>query len=426
MSEEILDELASASEPMSASELAERTGIARRTLLRRLSELVEARHVEAVGRGRARRYALRPERDLDAHFAKPHIARAPVGWDRAFLQSYVPNETHYLSASSRAELRSIGAPESTLPAGTYARRILDRLLIDLSWNSSRLEGNTYSLLDTEELLLRGREPEGHSRLETQMVLNHKAAIDFLVDNPDEFDLEPWVVRNLHALLAEALLADPGAGGRLRRIPVQISGSSFTPLANPQQLADAFDELLQKARAIEDPFEASLFVLVQIPYLQPFVDVNKRVSRLAANIPFIRGNLYPLSFLDTPRDEYLHATLAVYELQHVDALAELFVKAYARSAQKYAVVAQSLGDPDPLRTKYRDQLKLVVGHAVRELVGNLALDRLIEQLDVEIESGDEEVFLALVREELAALHEGNFARYRLRPSEFRRWRDADLT
>src|SRR6202034_4835816 len=181
------------------------------------------------------------------------------------------------------------------PAGTYAKRIFNRLLIDLSWNSSRLEGNTYSLLDTKRLIELGQEAEGRGHLEAQMILNHKDAIEFLVSAADEIGFNRYTILNLHGILAQNLLPDEAAPGRLRRIAVGIEKSAFHPLEVPQLIEECFNQLLATAQAIHDPFEQSFFAMVQLPYLQPFDDVNKRVSRLAANIPFIKGNLSPLSF-----------------------------------------------------------------------------------------------------------------------------------
>ena len=130
-------------------------------------------------------------------------------------------------------------PEGERPAGTYARTIYSRLLIDLSWHSSRLEGNTYSLLETERLLELGEAAEGKDALEAQMILNHKAAIELLVDQADEIGFNRSTSLNLHALLVENLLADPQAGGRLRRIPVGIDGTVYHPLEAPQLIDDCF-------------------------------------------------------------------------------------------------------------------------------------------------------------------------------------------
>ena len=128
-----------------------------------------------------------------------------------------------------------------------------------------------------------------------MILNHKDAIEFLVSEADEIAFNRYTILNLHGILAQNLLADETAAGRLRRIGVGIQRSAFHPLEVPQLIEECFDQVLATAQAIRDPYEQALFAMVQLPYLQPFDDVNKRVSRLAANIPFIKGNLSPLSF-----------------------------------------------------------------------------------------------------------------------------------
>ena len=146
-----------------------------------------------------------------------------------------------------------------------------------------------------------------------MILNHKEAIEFLVDSAGEIGFNRRTILNLHALLANNLLADPMATGRLRRIAVGIEKSVFHPLEAPQLIEECFDQILATAAAIKDPFEQALFVMAQLPYLQPFDDVNKRVSRLAANIPLIKANLTPLSFTEVPVVTYTDAVLGVYEL-----------------------------------------------------------------------------------------------------------------
>jgi Fic family protein len=242
----------------------------------------------------------------------PLAQRLPVGYSRDFLDDYVPNRTRYLPVELRAHLHALGrSPVGERPAGTYARQILDRLLIDLSWSSSRLEGNTYTRLDTQNLIEFGRLAEGKDRLQGLMILNHKAAIEMLVEEAGEIGFNRYTLQNLHALLAQNLLPDAAAEGRLRRIEVAISGTTYHPLAIPQQIEEYFERLLAKAEAIEDPFEQAFFAMAQLPYLQPFDDVNKRVSRLAANIPLIRANLAPLSFVDVPEDVYVDGILGVY-------------------------------------------------------------------------------------------------------------------
>lgn len=413
---------------------------ARRTLQYRLRALVDAGRLRLTGDGRAARYHLggevipEPEaadvvplsqesQALLAYVRQPVAARQPVGYNRAFLDGYRPNETFYLTEAQRAQLAIIGKPQiEAAAAGTYAKQILNRLLIDLAWNSSRLEGNTYSLLDTRRLLDFGEAAEGRGQLEAQMILNHKDAIEFLVANADEIGFNRYTILNLHALLANNLLADPAAVGRLRHIIVGIDGSAFHPLEVPGLIEACFDQLLATAAAISDPFEQAFFVMVQLPYLQPFDDVNKRVSRLAANMPMIRTNLAPLSFIDVPGDLYTRATLGVYERNDIALLRDVFLWAYERSAARYAAVRQSLGEPDPFRLRYRERLRDIVRDVVRSPMDRkTARAHLAATARDEIPAGDQEQFVEVAETELLGLHEGNFARYQVRPSEFAAWR-----
>jgi hypothetical protein len=363
--------------------------------------------------------------EIQEYVRRPPGARKPVGYKRAFLDSYRPNETFYLSLAERARLREVGTPKITeQPAGTYAKQILNRLLIDLSWNSSRLEGNTYSLLDTKRLIDLGEEAEGKERLEAQMILNHKDAIEFLVGTAEEIGFNRYTILNLHALLANNLLADPDAAGRLRRIAVGIERSVFHPLEVPQLIDECFDQILATASAIADPFEQAFFVMVQLPYLQPFDDVNKRVSRLSANVPFIKANLSPLSFADVPRRIYTEAVLGVYELNRTELLRDVFVWAYERSAARYAAVRQSLGEPDPFRLRHRAALREVVGAVVRGHLNKKQATAYVNKWTQDhIEQDQRSKFREIAENELLGLHEGNFARYQIRPSEFAEWSKA---
>lgn len=361
-------------------------------------------------------------RQIEATIRQPLERRKPVGYNRSFLDSYRPNETYYLPESVRNELVEHGkSNRGDEPAGTYARRLANRLLIDLSWNSSRLEGNTYSLLETERLLSAGEPANDKNAFEAQMILNHKEAIEFLVSCADDIAFNRYTVLNLHALLADNLLPDPAASGRLRSIPVGIGLTTFLPLADPPLIEECFDQVLNTAKAIRDPFEQAFFVMVHLPYLQPFEDVNKRVSRLTANIPLIKGNLCPLSFVDMPQSIYLSAMLGVYELNRVELLRDVFIWAYKRSCARYSAVRQSLGEPDPLRLKYRDQIIQIVGDVVhKEMNKAEAIAFVRRQAQERVESTDLDHFIEVVETQLLNLHEGNIARYRLRPAEYRAW------
>ena len=361
--------------------------------------------------------------EIQQYVRRPVQAREHAGYERSFLDHYRPNETTYLSDKEQAHLNAVGRPSSgeQQPAGTYARQILDRLLIDLSWNSSRLEGNTYSLLDTRRLIDFGEEAAGKQQLEAQMILNHKDAIEFLVGLADEIGFNRHTILNLHALLANNLLTDPDATGRLRRMAVGIEKSAFHTLAAPQMIEECFEQILATAEAIDKPLEQAFFVMVQLPYLQPFDDVNKRVSRLAANIPLIKANLTPLSFTEVPAVIYTEAVLGVYELNRVDLLKDVFIWAYERSASRYAAARQSLGAPDPFRLKHRAALREIVRHIVLERLNRkAAFRRIAAWSEHNIKAGERDRFRQIAESEVLGLHEGNFARYQIRPSQFGAW------
>ena len=352
---------------------------------------------------------------------RPLMHRHPVGYQREFLQAYQPGVTFYLPEALRRQLHEMGRTAvNGQPAGTYAREILGRLLVDLSWASSRLEGNTYSRLDTQNLIEFGQVAQGKDAIETQMILNHKAAIEMLIESVEEVDYDPFTFQNLHAVLSQDLMRDADACGRLRRRPVEISGTVFHPLALPQVIEDFFILLLEKAAAIPDPFEQAFFLMVQLPYLQPFEDVNKRVSRIGANISLIRHNLCPLSFIDVPERAYIEGTLGVYELNQVGLLRDVFVWAYERSCQRYLAITQSMVEPDPLKIKYREALIQAVQNIVKGLrqpspgiIGELSKKH--------AEEADQTAFAEMLTAAIRQLHEGSIARYRLRRSEYAAWR-----
>lgn len=416
----------------------------RRTLQRWLNVLVGQGRLRKEGQARSTRYLLpvqaAPEaaaaapgdvslplsdeaRAIDIAVRQPVQHRTPVGYQRSFLDSYRPNTTFYLPAALRAELQALGQVAAhNEPAGTYARSIANRLLIDLSWNSSRLEGNTYSLLETERLLSAGDAAEGKGALEAQMILNHKAAIEFLMDCTPDMGFNRYTLLNLHALLSDNLLPDPTASGRLRTVAVGIGQAVFLPLEGPQLIAECFAQVLDTAAAIQDPLEQAFFAMVHLPYLQPFEDVNKRVSRLAANIPLIQHNLCPLSFVDVPPAAYISAMLGVYELNRIELLRDVFAWAYKRSCARYSAVRQSLGEPDPFRLRYRALIFDTVAEVVRAAMNKQrAIAFVARQARQHLPPADQHRFVEVTETELMSLHEGNMARYRLRPSEFEAWR-----
>lgn len=407
--------------------------LSRRTLQRRLARLVEAGRLETFGEGRAQRYRVSPlleegtlpvtgeadddvvgpptadAKDIQPGAEPPVLARQPVVCSPDLLTSYQPNRTFYLDESTRCRLRELGqSPEGFQPAGTHAKEPYPRWLVDLTWNSSRLEGTTYSLLETWQLLHTGQPAGGRDAGATQMLLNHKAAIDLLVsidlvNAPDGMAFNHSTVCKLQTLLSENLLPDSATSWQ-SRVP-----------------DGTFHSLLHKANAIADPFEQALFVMVHVPSLQPFADVHARVSRLAANIPFLRMDLLPLSFVDVPKNLYASGLLSVYELNRPDLLHDLFVWAYERSCRRYSTARRLPGEPDLFRMQYREPIRKLVLNVVHARMNKGRAAARIKAFALGwVPVDDQQRFIEVVETELLNLHESNIARYRVRPTEFRNW------
>jgi len=434
--------LSESQQALSFSQIKERTGIDinDKTLLRRLNKLIANKIVEKIGKTKGVTYRL-VSNENDKEFAeteqislsyqskdilllinKPETGRNPIGYNRDFLESYEPNITHYLTESEKEKLADLGkTARQNEPAGTYAKDILQRLLIDLSWNSSRLEGNTYSLLDTQRLISIGKAADNKSAKDTQMILNHKDAIEFIVTNSNDIGFNRYTILNIHALLSNNLLPDPNASGRLRTFGVGIQRSVYTPLGVPQLIEDLFDSILYKAEQIQDPFEQAFFMMVQLPYLQPFEDVNKRVSRIAANISLNKKNLVPISFVDVPNTLYIKGTLAVYELNKTELLKDVFLWAYERSTARYSALRQSLGEPDPLKLKYRELLRSLLFKIVSNGLTYKETINLIEKNIMGVQTTERIKLKEVIETELMSLHQGNIARYNISLHEFNNWK-----
>lgn len=368
---------------------------------------------------------LSPESEnLLKSVSQPIEKRSPVGYNIQFLELYEPNSSFYLTDEQRRELHSIGRVEMMeRPAGTYARNILDRLLIDLSWNSSRLEGNTYSLLETKRLIEFGETAAGKDAAEAQMILNHKAAIEYIVESAEDEQLTTHEICSIHALLSENLLGDPSASGRVRSIAVNIGGSTYIPLENPHVLREYLELFIEKFNLIEDPFEQSFFSLVHLSYLQAFEDVNKRTARLVANIPMVKQNLKPLSFTDINKDAYVTGLLAVYETNNISLLRDLYLWAYTRSSQRYTAIQQSLGEPNLLKLKYRMGIQDIVRTIILEKIEGVQVTKKIRELidAKDFPESERPELINLIETEILSLHEGSVARFKVRPSEYQAWK-----
>ena len=387
------------------------------TVWRALKRLVDEGRLEVSGRGPATGYSLAGAAVVRAHLQTPYNRRKPTSYKKEFLDRYIPDKTIYLAESDRQRLREAGTPViASLPAGTYARRILERLLVDLSWASSRMEGNTYNLLETERLIRFGQEASGKDRKEAVMILNHKEAIQYVVDQLDDITISRPDLCNIHALLADGLLVDPAMTGRLRRMPVGITHSSYRPLGDPFMIEEEFDILVQKAVAITDPFEQSFFLLVHIPYLQAFDDINKRTSRIASNIPLLKADLAPMSFLTMDDGAYIDGLIGIYELNNVSMLREVYIDAYLASAENYRTLRAEVEAPEKAALVYRDFVREAVRRSVLDWKAFLPERVMAMAAEAGIPEEDRAQVVNYVGQEFRGLHEGNVIRYRLRPED----------
>lgn len=442
--EALLRHALAAGRPVAPSEWERALQVSRPTINRDLRCLLAAGLLEKQGEGRSTRYlataaatvALRASptgsplvmgsrafqwsaaaQPLVEALRAPLGTRTPVGYDSGFVNSYLPNQSSLLPPQLATDLYHVGRSQHQQPAGTYAREVLEQLLIDLSWSSSRLEGNNKSLLDTQQLFELGQQA-GPLDEDTLMLLNHKSAIEFMVDAVPTEGITVPVIVDLQAKLMRDLLRDARDIGSIRRRVVNIDGSVYTPSSIPTLLAETLHTIIDKVRQIRNPVEAAFFLWVNLAYLQPFADGNKRTSRLSANMPLMLYNCAPLSFLDVERSDYATAMLGIYEQRNVAAAADLFEFIYRRSIQKYSVLRASLSAPDPIRTKYRQTLnelmQFVVFHG-RALEAAFA--------EVHVDSTDSVALRLIANTELDQLEPYNCARYNLARGMTQRWIDA---
>ncbi len=387
------------------------------TVWRALRRLVDEGKLEVSGKGPATSYSLAGAAVVRAHLQTPYNRRRPTRYKKEFLDRYIPNKTFYLAKVDRQRLREAGTPTALpLPAGTYARRILERLLIDLSWASSRMEGNTYNLLETERLIRFGQEASGKDRKEAVMILNHKEAIQYVVENLAAITISRPDLFNIHALLADGLLADPAMAGRLRRMPVGITHSSFRPLGDQFEIEEEFDILNEKAAAIHDPFEQSFFLLVHIPYLQAFDDINKRTSRIASNVPLLKADLAPMSYLTMDDSAYIDGLIGIYELNNVSLLRGAYIDAYLTSAENYRTLRAEIETPEKAALIYRDFVRKAVRRIVLEWKAFRPGLIMAMAVEADIPEADREEVVNYIGNEFRGLHEGNVIRYRLGPED----------
>ena len=335
------------SEKASAGELVEVVAretepVTRMTVLRDVDELLEQGFVKRVGSGRSAAYCLAPmyarlrPMDVDAYFSRPfgeRRARAECdGEVFALLASeniLSQEEQAYLEKKNKKYAQTKRTLEEESPA--ILKREWERLIIEFSWKSSEIEGNTYSLLETEALLKESQYAEGKDRAEAQMILNHKNTFEYILANREMFsEASSENIKKLHEMLVEGL----GVKMDFRNHPVGITGTLYRPPAKEKHIEELMSRMLDAVRAKEDPFEAALILLVGISYLQPFEDGNKRTARMMANAFLHAHDRAMLSYRSVPAVEYKKAMLLFYEQNNLSAIKKIFIEQFAFSTEHY--------------------------------------------------------------------------------------------
>lgn len=410
---------------------------AERSVRRWLNEFINQGSVEKKGQKRGTLYRVNPAgivkelhrllfadeyKELIAYIRQPLYLRKPVTYQKQWLEDYVPNETFYLSKEDRFILSEWGKrSDNHEAAGTYAKHIYNRLLIDLSYNSSRLEGNTYSILDTERLILEGESVPGKLNEEKIMILNHKEAIRYLVDNADKITINFETICTIHYLLADGLLSS-GQAGIVRDHGVKVGGSTYLPLDNELQLEQLLTIISAKAALINDPYEQSFFLLVHIAYLQAFADVNKRTSRLSANIPLIKNNLVPLSFNAISKKDYHDAMIIAYELKDIKPLVSLYYYSYGLTCREYDSSVESLGF-DRIKIIYRDVRREILKNIITMQLKDKSIGDYVEkEAQRLIPVVDQVEFVETIRKEIEVLSPNHIAGLGITKEEFLVWQN----
>lgn len=310
------------------------------TVKRTLSAMVKSGLLISEGSGPATKYSVSAAGRLGADVgARDYCAIEPdrrYGLDRfnfellsAFSSDiFLADEMRVLEEATREyRRRTADVPEA------IQKKELQRLVIELSWKSSRIEGNTYTLLDTEKLILENQEAPGHNRSEAQMILNHKDAFLFVHEHPGEFkNLTRANLEKLHGILVKELSIGLG----FRKKSVGVLGSKYQPLDNVHQITEAVDALARAVVGMATPYAKALTALLGISYIQPFEDGNKRASRLMANALLIAHGCAPLSYRSVNEQEYREAMLVFYELNSMVPFRRIFVAQYDFAARNYAV------------------------------------------------------------------------------------------
>ena len=310
------------------------------TLKRVIAAGIKAGDIVAEGKARATRYRLSPQAqllmplNLDTYFALEVDERQVQSSYNFELINGLLAETRLFSDKDQVHLDALQEEFrqhiSELTDNEY-RKEMERLGIDLSWKSSQIEGNTYTLLETERLLRESKTAEGKSKEEAVMLLNHKDALSFVLDNPDYLkELTVSHIEDIHQLLTKDLSIDKG----LRRHRVGITGTNYHPLDNEFQIREAMREACELINSKSNIFEKALLTLVLLSYIQPFSDGNKRTARITSNAILIANDYCPLSFRSVDSIDYKKAMLIFYEQNSLYAFKQIFMEQFEFAVKEY--------------------------------------------------------------------------------------------
>ena len=310
------------------------------TLKRVIAAGIKAGDIVAEGKARATRYRLSPQAqllmplNLDTYFALEVDERQVQSSYNFELINGLLTETRLFSDKEQSHLDALQEEfrqhVNELTDNEY-RKEMERLGIDLSWKSSQIEGNTYTLLETERLLRESKTAEGKTREEAVMLLNHKESLNFILDNPDYLqELTVSHIEDIHQLLTKDLSIDKG----LRRHRVGITGTNYHPLDNEFQIREAMREACELINSKSNIFEKALLTLVLLSYIQPFSDGNKRTARITSNAILIANDYCPLSFRSVDSIDYKKAMLIFYEQNNLYAFKQIFIEQFEFAVKEY--------------------------------------------------------------------------------------------
>lgn len=310
------------------------------TLKRVIAAGIKAGDIVAEGKARATRYRLSPQAqllmplNLDTYFALEVDERQVHSSYNFELINGLLTETRLFSDKEQAHLDALQDEfrqhVNELTDNEY-RKEMERLGIDLSWKSSQIEGNTYTLLETERLLRESKTAEGKTREEAVMLLNHKDALSFILDNPDYLqELTVSHIEDIHQLLTKDLSIDKG----LRRHRVGITGTNYHPLDNEFQIREAMRDACKLINSKYNIFEKALLTLLLLSYIQPFSDGNKRTARITSNALLIANDYCPLSFRSIDSIDYKKAMLIFYEQNNLYAFKQIFIEQFEFAVKEY--------------------------------------------------------------------------------------------